>query len=408
MSVKGWPVDRRGFLRAAGAAAAAYALPLSPGRAAAPASAGTGRKFVFILMRGGLDGLHLLPPVGDAAYAGARRGIAVAPVGEAGGALALDGFFGLHPTMPRLREAFAAGEAAFVHAVAPPYRLRSHFSAQEILENGTTARGAHNGWLARSLGVREQMAGVVPLEALSLGGTLLPLSLQGARHAAAWSPGDPNMNARTKDALKAVFRTDPIFAGAADFIGTLDQLAPLVPHQPQGDLPHEWPKVTEAAARLMAAPTGPDAVAIDLFGWDSHAYQGGADGNLGLLTGHLDEALARFKTELGPLWPRTVIVAMTEFGRTVEVNGTGGTDHGVGGAAILLGGAVKGGRVIADWPGLKPEERFEGRDLRATADTRAVLKGLLRDHWGLDRAQLAQTVFPGSADVAPMEGLVRL
>ena len=160
------------------------------------------------------------------------------------------------------------------------------------------------------------------------------------------------------------------------------------------------------AARFLAKADGPRVGAVGFVGWDTHINEGAASGQLANLLGALDGALAAIETNMGEAWRETVVAIITEFGRTARINGTDGTDHGTGTVAFLAGGALHGGRMVADWPGLKPAQLYEGRDLKPTTDLRAVLKGLLRDHLRVEESALARTVFPDSADVVPTAGLV--
>ncbi len=174
-----------------------------------------------------------------------------------------------------------------------------------------------------------------------------------------------------------------------------------------GDAIEQMRKLSTGAARLMAADDGPRIVALAFEGWDTHVAEGGATGRLANLLGGLDDALAAFESGLGAAWGRTVVVVVTEFGRTARVNGDSGCDHGTGSVAFLAGGAVAGGRVVADWPGLKSADLYENRDLKPTSDLRAVMKGVLADHLGLSSAKLAETIFPGTTGVQPLKGLIR-
>ena len=176
--------------------------------------------------------------------------------------------------------------------------------------------------------------------------------------------------------------------------------------KPGGDIALAMRQTAEGAARLIGADDGPRIAALAFDGWDTHANEGGATGRLAQLLGGLDGAIATFETQMGPRWKDTVVVAVTEFGRTVHINGTTGTDHGTGTVAFLAGGALHGGRVIADWPGLKSAELYEARDLQPTTDLRAVLKGLLADQFDLSADALGRSVFPDTLGVRPMSGLV--
>ncbi len=163
----------------------------------------------------------------------------------------------------------------------------------------------------------------------------------------------------------------------------------------------------EAAARFLAAADGPRIAVIEASGWDTHANQGAETGQLANRLAGLDAGVAKLRTGLGEAWEDTVVAIVTEFGRTVRVNGTRGTDHGTAGAAILVGGAVRGGRVLADWPGLAPRALHEGRDLRPTTDLRALFKAVLAEHLGLDTGFIDREVFPGSGAARRLDGLIR-
>jgi uncharacterized protein (DUF1501 family) len=175
---------------------------------------------------------------------------------------------------------------------------------------------------------------------------------------------------------------------------------------PGADNPKGMAQIAEGAARIMAAEDGPRIAALAFEGWDTHAREGGGTGRLAALLGGLDASLGAFEQSLKPHWKDTAILVVTEFGRTARINGTAGTDHGTGTVAFLAGGAVKGGRVIADWPGLKDAQLYQGRDLKPTTDLRTVAKGVLADLYGVSAAALAERVFPNSAAAAPMQGLI--
>jgi uncharacterized protein (DUF1501 family) len=378
-------LDRRLFLGAAGAVLATPGLAL--------AAAATDKRFVFIILRGAMDGLSAVMPVGDPAYAALRGNFGPPPT--AGVTLPLGRDFALHPALTEMGALYGKGEALFVHAIASPYRERSHFDAQNVLETGGTAAYAlKDGWLNRLLPLLPRAR--EPAVALS---PAMPMALRGAAPATSYAPsqlpqadddllarvgdmyaGDPQLHALWNEAIDA--RT---MAGS-DATGKSNPAA-----------------LGRLAATFLAKPDGARVAVIELGGWDTHSGQAG---RLNTQLRQLDGTIAALRAGLGPAWADTLVVAATEFGRTAAPNGTGGTDHGTGGVALLAGGVVKGGRVVADWPGLARAQLYEGRDLRPTADLRALFAGLAADHFRLDPELVAQTVFAGEA-VKPMSGLVR-
>jgi uncharacterized protein (DUF1501 family) len=364
-------------------------------------------RLVVVILRGALDGLAAVPAYGEPRYAALRGELALAAPGSTSAALKLDGLFALHPSLANLHALYAAGELAVLHAVATPYRDRSHFDGQMVLENGGTAAGAfRDGWLNRALAVLRPSMAVALAENV-------PLVLRGPESVTSWSPSrlpdaaddtlervaelyanDALLSSRLHDALAMRDMAGDVTTGAAGargggFRGDA-QIGPLV----------------AAAARFLRAYDGPRIAVLEAGGWDTHANQGAEQGQLALRLGGLDGAVAALKRDLGAVWSNTALLIVTEFGRTVAANGTRGTDHGTGGCAFLAGGAVKGGRVLADWPGLGERDLFEGRDLQPTTDLRAVLKGVLRDHLGVSAATLDTAVFPDSRAVQAVEGLV--
>jgi len=382
--------------------------------AAAPGN----RPFVVVILRGALDGLSAVPPFGDPDYADARGPIAIARPGEAHGALDLDGFFGLHPALPLLGERWRAGELLVVHATASAYRERSHFDGQNVLENGGDRPSAtSSGWLNRALGA---LAGR-GIDGLALGQNL-PLILRGPVPVASWAPSrlpevEPDLLTRLRD----LYSHDDALSARLDEATRIDALADAQARggtSLDGDATaagktaaktggnERLKLIAETAGHMIAAPNGPRIAVFDATGWDTHASEGGAEGALAGRLAGLDQVLDALRRGLGTEWARTAVLVCTEFGRTVQVNGTRGTDHGTGAAAWLLGGAVRGGRVLADWPGLGLAQRHEGRDLRATTDLRGIAKGLLRDHLGISEPALGD-VFPGAERVAPVKDLVR-
>ncbi len=394
-----------------GAAGALFAWSFVPKLAYAAPGARDPR-FVLVILRGALDGLSAVPPLGDPSYEGLREGIALRRDGDMP-ALPLDGFFFLHPAMPNLARLYGANQAAILHAAATGYRQRSHFDGQDVLESGQPGPGqTADGWLNRLLGVLPAGEGISRKGALGIG-IVPPLVVRGAAPVLGWAPpvlpraGD-DLVARLMDLYG---QRDPVLARAfaqgvdveriVNREGMAGQRARGGPDSADG-----MRLIAEGAAKLVNADDGPRVAALAFEGWDTHANEGGATGRLaGLLRG-LDGALAAFETGLAARWKDTVVMVVTEFGRTARVNGTIGTDHGTGTVAFLVGGAVRGGRVIADWPGLKPESLHEQRDLRPTTDIRAAAKGVLSDLFGISGPVLAEKVFPGTAGLMPIKGLV--
>ena len=373
----------------------------------ARAADGRDPRLVVVILRGALDGLATVSPVGDPDYAGMHGSIALTTSGP-NAAIPLDSFFALHPAMPEFARMYREKHAAVVHAVATPYRERSHFDGQDVLESGFAGPGrVQSGWLNRVLEALPRGERVI--SGLAIGPTT-PLVLRGAAPTVAWAPANlPQAADDTAARLVELYRNrDPALATALTQGLQLDKAAQGADMKPKPgtNSAGAMKLVARGAAKLMSADDGPRIAALAFDGWDTHANEGGPVGRLAQLLGGLDGALAEFETGMGARWRDTVIVVATEFGRTARINGTAGTDHGTGTVALLAGGAVKGGRVIADWPGLKPANLFEGRDLAPTSDLRAVMKGVLHDHLGLAERVLAEQVFPDSARVKAMQGLV--
>lgn len=392
------------FGRRAALLGLAAALTLPRARVAFADAPGEARLAV-VLLRGGLDGLYAVQPYGEADFRELRGPLALPEPGQEGGLLDLGGRFGLHPRMPQLHAMYAANEALVVHAVAGNWRSRSHFTAQDLLESGAD-QVMGSGWLNRALGALPPRPGAQPA-GLAVGADL-PLLMRGAARVGTYAPRGsqvppPDLLARIVELNAADPLTGPAIAEGLRARGfateTLGQDAAARP-QPGG----AFRALALSAGRLMAQPQGPRVAAFELGGWDTHAAQ---VNRLNAPLFQLDEGLGALKEALGGHWRRTAVLVVTEFGRTARVNGTGGTDHGTGGVAFVLGGAVAGGRVAGDWPGLAPSQLFENRDLAPTTDLRSLAKGLLRDHLGLPGAAVARA-FPGSAAAAPMGGLLRL
>lgn len=350
------------------------------------------RKLVVVIARGAMDGLSVVVPHGDPNYVPLRGSLAVA------GSLDLGGGFGLHPALAGLHALHGAGQMRFAPAVAIPVRVRSHFDAQDVLENGGEGlRQQTDGWLNRALAAAGGHRG------LSVGAQT-PLILRGAAETSSWSPGSQVTGQdRIAAQLQDLYVDDPLLGQSLARGLETEAMAMTV-----GDgTPLRRNDVTglgQAVARLMTGDQGADVVALSVDGWDTHARQTAQ--LQARLTG-LDQVIGGLHEGLGDQWAETVIVVATEFGRTARANGTQGTDHGTGSAMLLAGGALKPGGLIGDWPTLADNRLFESRDLAPTLDVRSVFKGVLRDHLGVDRAALDARVFPGSAAEAPaLDGLV--
>ena len=374
------------------------------------AGAGGSARFVVVILRGALDGLTAVPPYGDDAYAPARGPLAIARPGAAKGALELDGFFGLHPSLEGLHERWLARERPVVPATASPSRERSHFDGQNVLESGGEhPSGAASGWLNRALAALPASAG----QGLALGQNV-PLILRGSAPVGSWAPSAlPEVEPELVSRLRDLYSNDATLSARLDEATRIGALADedgadagAQKKMARGGNVERLKAIAETAGRMLAATDGPRVAVMDAGGWDTHAGEGGADGQLATRLRALDQVLGALRGGLADAWSRSAVLVCTEFGRTVEVNGTRGTDHGTGAAALVVGGAVAGGRVYADWPGLSSRARYEGRDLRPTTDLRAIAKGLLADHLHVPSRALAD-VFPGSERIPAASGLVR-
>jgi uncharacterized protein (DUF1501 family) len=406
---------RRALLLGFGGVFAAAALP----RLAR--ADGRDPRFLAIVLRGGLDGLAVVAPVGDPDWRKLRRDKALALDG-ASPALPLDGFFALNPALPNLHRLYRAEQALFVHAVATPYRERSHFDGQDVLESGHAGPGtASTGWLNRTVSTLAPgpSAGRAR-QALAIG-PIAPLVMRGPAPVVSWVPPRlPPVGDDTVMRLLDLYRhTDPAFAAVLEErvgiaaiaqAGGMDaRPARQTPAVQQGGIAQVrayFAEAAGAAAKFLARPDGPRVGALAFNGWDTHINEGAVQGRLADLLGALDGAIAAIETGLGEAWRDTIVALVTEFGRTARINGNDGTDHGTGTVALFAGGALKGRRVLADWPGLKDANLLDNRDLKPTADLRSVLKGLLRDHLRVDEARLDAAVFPDSAAARPTAGLI--
>jgi uncharacterized protein (DUF1501 family) len=355
-------------------------------------------RFVFVLLRGGFDGLAAVVPYGDPAYGTLRGPLAFG----SDDVVTLSPAFGLAPGLAPLREFWERDELVVLHAMAIPYRTRSHFDGQAVLETGLDRPiGASDGWLNRLLQV---MPGDRSGIAIASG---MPRSMTGSHEVQTWSPTQLGV---VEDAylerLATLYRMDRELSGRFEAALQQQEVVGEEPMAGGGARRGGVTPLMQAAARILRQSTGPNVAAVEFGGWDTHANQGQAGGALDRLLGQLAQGLVAFRQEMGDAWADTTVVVMTEFGRTARPNGTRGTDHGTAGAGFVIGPRLARSALIADWPGLADGQLFEGRDLRPTLDTRAVLKAAIAGTFDLNAAQ-ADRVFPDSAGVRGLYEMMR-
>jgi len=389
-------LNRRDVLKSLGLTAAACGVP-------GFAFADTDKRLVLVILRGAVDGLALAAPYGDGNYRRVRGELAIADPGSSDGLLKLDGLFGLHPSLGAIHQNYLHGQALVIHAAASPYRERSHFDGQDVLENGASAVGAlRDGWLNRAL-TGDNLAIALAQNT--------PLVLRGDAAVTSWAPSPlPDADGGTLQRLQRLYANDEFFRSRleqalksqaiANSAGDMDDTGP------RGNEARQFGELMSAAARFLTAADGPNIAVVEFGGWDTHANQGASTGALANRFKALDDGISHLQLGLGNAWDDTVVAVVTEFGRTVHVNGTRGTDHGTANAAVLVGGAVNGGKVIADWPGLADSNLYAGRDLMPTMDIRSVFKGLLEEHLEVPRGMLEQRVFPDSESATPLRNLI--
>ena len=385
-------IDRRSFLQTLGLGLfGATVMPDFLGRAWA---AGAARKktFVYLFMRGGADGLSLVPPVGDPAYYEARPNIAIARPGSDGGALALDDTFGLHPALAPLQRLYTDHALAIVHACGMPNATRSHFDAQDYCETGTPgSKATEDGWLNRALRTEhERHAGAFRAVALQ---PTLPRSLVGSAQAISLNAlsdfriAGGDASAQTFEALYAKAVDSALRTTGEEAFEALDQAKTqgleTLPPQNGAQYPRSpLARRLQDIGRLIHGEVGLEVAVTDCGGWDTHVAQSSAQGQLANRLKDFGESLSAFAQDLGPRLADVCLVAMTEFGRTVHENGSHGTDHGTAGVMLVLGGGVRGGRVFGRWQGVDSAHLFEDRDLAVTTDFRSVLAEALEHQRG--------------------------
>lgn len=383
------PLNRRTMLSASLAlGASGLAMP----RMAFAQTSGA-QNVLLVVLRGAADGMAMLAPIGDPDLARLRG----AALGDYEGARAADSFFTIHPAFQQIGEAYSQGDALFVHATATAYRERSHFDGQNLLETGGTAPYAkRDGWLNRLVGMMPDG----PPKALAIAPTM-PLALRGSAPASSYAPSAlPQASDDFMERVSLLYCDDAqlgelwMRALATQEMAADDGLRNLRDAKAAGEL----------AASLMREPDGARIGMMEFGGWDTHASQRNAFNRRAL---QLDAALGAYRSAMGSAWAITLVLVATEFGRTVQYNGTGGTDHGTASAALVMGGAIRGGRVIADWPGLRERDLYEGRDLRPTVALESVLAGAISEHLRLDPSDAMTAMFPGRS-VSPLTEISRV
>ena len=397
-------IDRRGFLKSS----LAGATMLSGMDRLAFARSGGDARLVMVILRGGMDGLAAAPAYGDSAYRKLRGTLALKRPGITMAALDLDGFFGLHPNLKNLHAMYRQNEMILGHAIATSYRDRSHFDGQKQLENGTDSPlGAQDGWLNRTLNYLPDASS----EAIALAQNV-PLILYGDAAVNSWSPSVlPEADSETIARIVRMYAGDEFFSSQFESAMQTRAMADDLNNggmmgRKRGGRNQNMDVLIKAAGRFLEDEEGPRIAVLESTGWDTHANQGSDSGQLANKFTQLDTGLALLKRELGGAWKNTVVVVASEFGRTVAVNGSNGTDHGTANAVFLLGGAVNGGRVLSDWPGLAKSRLYEGRDLKPTMDIRSLFKALLHDHLHVASHALENTIFPGSSQARKIQDLL--
>jgi len=361
-------------------------------------AAPTRNTLVCICLRGGLDGLSALVPYGDSRYYDLRPSVAIPEPGKPFGCIPIDGRFGLHPSLDGLMPLYQSGELALVHAAGSPHVTRSHFEAQDYLETGVPGNAAMDGWLNRYLAMTPEREH--PLRAVAISPSL-PRALHGPAPVLTMVNPSVLRVHTSQGSAEAAFqqlyanRRDGLSKSAQSTLRTIDEVRQRAggPYTPANGAryPASEKRNLMQVARLLKAGFEVEVAWLDLGGWDSHVGQRGSGSALAKTLKKLADTLVAFSTDMGEAMRNIVVVVMTEFGRTVAENGTGGTDHGHGGVIFVLGGPVRGGKVHGEWPGLAKKDLFFGRDLEVTTDYRRVLSDVAQDYLGLNDLE---KVFP--------------
>ncbi|MFA0055635.1 DUF1501 domain-containing protein [Vibrio echinoideorum] len=386
-------INRRQFMGIAAAVGVSAMLPF-------PSFAKTRSDniFIWISLRGAMDGLNVVVPHADPDYSDLRPNIGLKP----DQLLKLDNFFGLHPSLKQCHQWYESNELSFVHACSTAYRERSHFDGQKILENGTSDPFNTEGWLNRLLSLSSEKYDGIAID------SGLPLIMQGESTVASWYPNRLKTRDKQTELLEELFQSDQMLSANFESVMKIDA---LVGDQGVGK---QFKSLMGKTGDILSADNGPNIAALELGGWDTHANQGSVNGRLSNQLKTLDAGLAALKDSLGSRWNNTVVIAASEFGRTAKENGTKGTDHGTGNVMLVAGGAMankvskmsssgaSGGRVIANWPGLSQQNLYQGRDLKPTIDMRGVIKGVLNQHLSVNNEQLEE-IFPDGGLVKPLQ-----
>lgn len=350
---------------------------------------------IWVILRGAWDGLNVVTPYGDPYYYKHRPTLGIA----ADKLHKIDGLFGFNPALKEMHKLYQQNELLFAHAIASPYRSRSHFDGQKILENGTQKPGEATGWLNRLIAADKQHMAIAIDRAL-------PLILQGNASVDSWYPNRLNEQQREAELLMEMFANSPELANNLTQALKIENMS--MEMGADKDQSKNIKALTKQAANFLKSDLedSPNIAALELGGWDTHAGQGAIKGRLANNLRNLERAILSLKQNLGDKWQKTVIIGCSEFGRTVAENGTGGTDHGTGSALLLAGGAINGGQIITDWPSLKPNSLYEGRDLFPTMDVRSVFKSVLLEHLQISEAAVAD-IFPNSEKIKPLGNIIR-
>lgn len=400
-------VTRRDFLKTvSGGAALCTAYSVCPGLSFA--SARTNKRLVIVMLRGGMDGLSALVPYGDQNYQNLRGDIALNP----DNLLKIDPFFGLHPSLKPLAELYDAGEMIAFHASASPYRERSHFDGQNIIELGSTkAYALNSGWLNRAIYNLAEGDDSIGLAF----GQGLPALMRGKASVNSWAPSAlPEISDSYMDIIQKIYMKDNLFSnnlnkalkvqemGMDALEGNDEKALARKSRSPQAIV-----TMAETAGKWLKKPDGPRVATLELGGWDTHIRQGAEGGSLANNFALFARGIAALKKSLGSEWRNTSVVALTEFGRTAHPNGSMGTDHGTAGVSFLFGGNLIGGRIITKWPGLQDSNLYEGRDLMPTIDIRSICKAVLNQHFDMSYRTLNTEIFPNSQSLERIDGLIK-
>ncbi len=399
-------LSRRDFITGmCSTAAFAMASTLYPGISFA--NARTDKRLVIVILRGGMDGLAALPPYADKRYDALRGSLALSD----DAIIKVDPFFGLHPSLEPLAALYKDGDMIAVPATASSYRERSHFDAQNVLELGSIKpNGLNDGWINRLVGAIDENDGSLGM-ALGQG---VPLMARGQNAVGSWAPSVlPDVGEDYMSLVRKVYNHDPIFANSFDKALNLQDMTMDAMTGNERKMarksrsPQAFVTMSQMAGRMLVRPDGPRIATLELGGWDTHANQGTEGGRMANNLSLFARGIVALKKELGSEWNKTVVIGLTEFGRTARPNGDRGTDHGTAGVTFLFGGALNGGRIHHNWPGLSDADLYQNRDLRPTIDIRSITKGVIQEHYGLSEKMLKTHIYPSSGDARAIRHLVK-